>query len=505
MLEIKWRRRVSISVRFWTLSFVSIDCTDSVDSRAAPARSFSLNLLGTCLVSSSTLSLEGFFPSEHAIRAAKLDMHGTGDKMPLRFAHMHSKRTSGGPADEMYDSKRKDSIATRDSIDYLVSSTVSGHLIEDGPMEGVSPTNAAISHVQRPISAASYSKFDLLHHLHRISRNNTSVISALGDVYLQRKELTVPTLFSLDASPVATGGFPSCEVYDVDSDCLALRQRQGQDDDYDDPNESSCMWNMIKVRIEIKNAPVVTQYIELSASGCKYRWRRNRKDHVSETANFNHHRIITLTDDIIRILHQPSPTAFAGIHLTMEHNFDMDLLLSYIVSDETAKKGRTSSYVRKTVEPRPFHQRTFLFVFKYYTIVNEGFEPAHWQRHGYTTSDRVPTDHLDISECSSVVGLSLERQSFSPASQHNDTTEHFLPFHVLNIRCFPDNIRSQYDFDQQVCYSGPYAFLHCLTDEYQNAAQRFKRLNESIEKLALPSVRQGSYLSVSLNFSSVRC
>lgn len=175
----------------------------------------------------------------------------------------------------------------------------------------------------------------------------------------------------------------------------------------------------------------------------------------------------------------------------------MDSLFSYILSDDTVKKGRTASYVRKTVDPRPFHQRTFLFVFKYYTIVNEGLEPAHWQRHGYTTSDRMPTDYLDISECSSVLGLSLERQPFRSASQSNDTTEHFSPFHIINIRCFPDNIRSQYDFDQQPCYSGPYAFLYCLNIEYQNAAQRFQRLNESIAKLALPSVRQGYWLITS--------
>lgn len=177
----------------------------------------------------------------------------------------------------------------------------------------------------------------------------------------------------------------------------------------------------------------------------------------------------------------------------MERHFDMDSIFSYILSDETVKKGRTASYVRKTVEPRPFHQRTFLFVLKYYTIVDEGFEPAHWQRHGYTTSDRMPADHLDISECSSVLGLSLKRQPFSSASQSSDTAEHFSPFHIINIRCFPDNIRSPYDFEQQPCYSGPHAFLSCLNVEYRNAVQRFQRLNESIARLALPSVRQYYY------------
>lgn len=171
--------------------------------------------------------------------------------MPLRFAHMHSKRTSGGPSDEMYDSGRMSSVATRESDDLFVAGA--GNSTEDDPREGISPINAAISHVKRPISAASYSKFDLLHHLHRISRNNKSVISALGDVYLQREELTVPTLFSLGAGPLTTDEFPSCEIYDVDTDCLAMGQREGQNEDYDDPNESSRVWDMIKVRVEIKN------------------------------------------------------------------------------------------------------------------------------------------------------------------------------------------------------------------------------------------------------------
>lgn len=175
--------------------------------------------------------------------------------MPLRFAHMHSKRTSGGHTDEMYDSERLD------SNDHFVSGA--GYSTEDDPMEGISPINAAISHVKRPISAASYSKFDLLHHLHRISRNNTSFISVLGDVYLQRKELTVPTLFSLDPIPLATVDFPSCEVYDVDPDCLAMVQREGQNEDYDDPNESFRVWDMIKVRVDIKIAPFEVQLIDI--------------------------------------------------------------------------------------------------------------------------------------------------------------------------------------------------------------------------------------------------
>lgn len=196
-----------------------------------------------------------------------------------------------------------------------------------------------------------------------------------------------------------------------------------------------------------------------------------------------------------RILHQPLPTTFASIHLTMECHFDMDALLSHIVSDKVVNKGKTASFVRKTVEPRPFHSGTFLFVFKYYTIADQGLEPAPWQRHGRRCLDRESTDHVDISECSSLVGLSLERQSFGHADSGH---EHFAPFHLLNVRCFPDKLRPVNDFDGHSCYNGPYAFLHCLNAEYQNASRRFQRLNESIAELVLPSVRQiPSSLSVS--------
>lgn len=172
--------------------------------------------------------------------------------MPLRFAHMHSKRTSGGSSDQIYDSERLGSVAIMDSNGNSAASA--SYSIDDGPMEGKSPVNKPITHVKRPLIAESYSKFDLLHHLHRISRGNTSVVSALGDVYLQRKELTVPTLFSLEPSTPAFDKLPSCEVYDVDPDCLALMRVQGQNGSYDDANESCHLWDLIKVRIIINYA-----------------------------------------------------------------------------------------------------------------------------------------------------------------------------------------------------------------------------------------------------------
>lgn len=207
-------------------------------------------------------------------------MHGVGSRMPLRFAHIHSKRTSGGPTDEMYDSERLGSVAMTERYDHFAAGA--GYSTQDEPMEGMSAVNASISHVKRPLTAESYSKFDLLYHLHRISRGNTSVVSALGDVYLQRKELTVPTLFSLDSSTPATDGFPSCEVYDVDPDCLSMMRVRAQIDSYDDANESYYLWDLIKVRSNITNAPFeVLDKMLKPALGREHGRRSHRENHVS--------------------------------------------------------------------------------------------------------------------------------------------------------------------------------------------------------------------------------
>ncbi|KAJ4387895.1 hypothetical protein N0V93_008498 [Gnomoniopsis smithogilvyi] len=375
--------------------------------------------------------------------------------MPLRFGHTQGKRTSRGPVDES-DGLWRTNSEMKDSFHHV--EVGAGPSPEDEEMEGRLALDGPISCVQVPLSASSHSKLDLLHHLLQVSRDDTAVVCALGDVYLQRKELTLPTLFSLDSSVLDPDDYPSCEIYDVDRDSLIMVRNQCQMESHDDSDGSSCTWEMLKVRTTIMIALFVAPKLKPSL-GRESRRTCGGKDH-------------------------PSPTTFASIHLTMECHFDMDALLSYIISDQDANKGRTTSYMRKTIESRPFQQRTFLFVLKYYTVVDEGFEPSPWQRHGCRSSDRQTPNHVNISECSSVVGLSLERQSFGPPDPGE---EHFAPFHVLNIRCFPDKLRSVHQFDGHLCYNGPYALLHCLNTEYQNAARRFQTLNESIAKLVLPS------------------
>ncbi|PSR92346.1 cora-like Mg2+ transporter protein-domain-containing protein, partial [Coniella lustricola] len=195
----------------------------------------------------------------------------------------------------------------------------------------------------------------------------------------------------------------------------------------------------------------------------------------------------------ISILQQPSATSFAGVHLTLGCHFDMDEIFSHLISKKL-NKGKTTPYVMRAFEPKAIHQRTFFFVFKYYTVVDDGFTPSAWQRHGsvQTASDE---DAINISECSSIVALSLEgdvvdqvsrRASKSNRVKMGSVFETFAPFHILSIQCFPDGIASDRVLAETTLHSGPQAFLECLAMEYRTAVQRLWKLNERIASLVIP-------------------
>lgn len=199
-----------------------------------------------------------------------------------------------------------------------------------------------------------------------------------------------------------------------------------------------------------------------------------------------------------RILQRPCPATFAGIHFTMQRHFDMDELFTHLVSHKDKKRRTTACVALRAFELEPIHQRTFIFVLKYYTVVGEDLSPAPWQRHDGTEIDRATADHVDIAECSSVVALSL---SGAPAGQvpprrgvgnmgarPGVVYNTFAPFHVLNMQCFPDHVRSEPGFVEGSCYSGPHAFLECLASEYKAAVTRLSQLSEQIEELVIPSV-----------------
>lgn len=213
----------------------------------------------------------------------------------------------------------------------------------------------------------------------------------------------------------------------------------------------------------------------------------------------------------------------------MSPHFDMLEILNHLLSDG-ANQGYTSSFMHRAFEQtyslspkasslrayltydtrnlysnftrtmHPFtttRQRSFFFVFKYYTCISEGLEPAPWQRFDNRSSDR-PGDHIDIAECSSILALSFDGEPIKrlgKRSRRQGLTEGLLfdtfgPWHVLNIQSFPDNlhtIRGE-EFQQKSFYNGPYAFLTLLVSEYNDAGKRNRTLNNKITKLITPPV-----------------
>ncbi|UNI17707.1 hypothetical protein JDV02_004030 [Purpureocillium takamizusanense] len=231
----------------------------------------------------------------------------------------------------------------------------------------------------------------------------------------------------------------------------------------------------------------------------------------------------------ITIVQEPSPLILAALHLTMSPHFDMSELLSNLVS-ETPNRGRTHAFMHRAFErppspisqsqslaqpslletppigappiPEPvssfahLRQRSFFFVFKYYTSVGERLEPAPWQRYDKRPVDKRLGDHIDIAECSSVLGLSLGGAPTKPLrmrSRRERVREGFLfdtfgPWHILSIQSFPDDqhtVRGE-DFQLKSFYNGPYAFLDLLITEYRDAGKRNLILHDRITKLITP-------------------
>lgn len=184
-------------------------------------------------------------------------------------------------------------------------------------------------------------------------------------------------------------------------------------------------------------------------------------------------------------------------HMTMAAHFDVDELFSHLVSTAN-NKGKTRPYMLlRSIEPEPLRQRSFFFVFKYYTILgDDGHIPAPWQPFDPRPPDRKGPDHIDITECSSVLALSLGGDSIGKTEvivkrkkKEGVLYDTFAPWHLLNIQyCPDDNHSSRNEFKKKKFRSGPHAFLDALCVEYRDAVKRYMALNEMITKLITPPV-----------------
>jgi CorA-like Mg2+ transporter protein len=190
----------------------------------------------------------------------------------------------------------------------------------------------------------------------------------------------------------------------------------------------------------------------------------------------------------ITVVREPSPLLFGAIHLTMDPHFDMDEIFR-LLSDES----QTRAYMKGCFDSEPTQQRSFLFCFKYYTIVGGDRQPMPWQ-----SSDKdlqTTKTHIPISSCSSIVALSLSGRPGTMLKNRSRrakaTTGHvfdpFAPWRVLSIQCYPDWKSTVDTHDTNHHYvNGPEAFLVTLLAEYRDAQKRFFEIARRVSAMTTP-------------------
>jgi CorA-like Mg2+ transporter protein len=190
----------------------------------------------------------------------------------------------------------------------------------------------------------------------------------------------------------------------------------------------------------------------------------------------------------ITIVREPSPLLFGAIHLTMDPHFDMDEIFR-LLSDETP----TRAYMKGCFDSEPTQQRSFLFCFKYYTIVGDKREPMPWQASDKDLQDTKT--HIPISSCSSIVALSLSGKpstTLKNRSRRKKATvghvfDPFAPWRVLSVQCYPDWKSTVDTHDSNRHYvNGPEAFLVTLLAEYRDAQKRFYEINRRVTAMTTP-------------------
>ena len=192
----------------------------------------------------------------------------------------------------------------------------------------------------------------------------------------------------------------------------------------------------------------------------------------------------------IVIMREPTPLAFAALHLAMNKHFDMDSLFEILIDDSTCTKAYVDGHSMKDSR----RQRSLVFSFKYHTLVGKDRAPLHFQNHDPDVEDT--DDHIPLSTCSSIAALSLSGPPLrsyrrhsrrSKASEASHVYDPFAPWHVLSLQCFPD-WHSEVNLHETHHHyvNGADAFMITLLNEYRDASKRFRALTARIAKLATP-------------------
>ncbi|KAK3897618.1 hypothetical protein C8A05DRAFT_38823 [Staphylotrichum tortipilum] len=350
-------------------------------------------------------------------------------------------------------------LSAEESCDFLPLTPSPLRVAEAKIPESSTPFSSTVSTILKPLPQLSFSEDDLVGHIRSIDESRQGTITALGEVWPKRNELDASNILaSFDTGEGSRYESATYAVYEVGRDAtpkpMQTPSHQGHQagGDGDGDNHDPSVWRVLK---DINSAG--------SAVGR------------------------------MTILQEPSSLILAATHLTMQRTFDMDELFQHLVSTD-GNKGKTTAYMSRAFEASPLRQRSFFFVFKYYTIVGEGLTPAAWQAFDDRPADRRSPDHIDITECSSVLALSLGGDptgTVKAKSKRRTRTgvlyDTFGPWQLLSIQCFPDDEHSMRSEEgRKQLWNGPYAFLDALCVEYRDAAKRYTQVNEMITKLITP-------------------
>ncbi|KAH8735193.1 hypothetical protein BGZ61DRAFT_279721, partial [Ilyonectria robusta] len=358
--------------------------------------------------------------------------------------------------------------------------------------------------IRRPLTPMHFPDDELLRHL-RDTDFTPEMARLLEDAIKRRGDIDLAMTFRDFAAYEREGYVQSTfEVYEVGRDSMPVKLSADVDIDLDGPLEVKYTGDG-----PYENAPIVDAPTVWEAIG-----------DVNPDAQ---------SVGRITIVQEPTPLILAALHLTMAPHFDMSELIAHLLTD-APNRGRTHAFMNRaferapsalpsspyssssptalpvgapaTLRPSPslsaahIRQRSFFFVFKYYTVVGANLTPAPWQRFDNRPLDKRLGDHIDIAECGSILALSLGGDPTKPVRmrpRRERVREGFLfdtfgPWHLLSIQSFPDNahtVRGE-EFQDKEFINGPCAFLDLLIAEYRDAGKRNQILHESITKLITP-------------------
>ncbi|WYZ34216.1 hypothetical protein EsH8_I_000492 [Colletotrichum jinshuiense] len=343
-----------------------------------------------------------------------------------------------------------------------------------GPRGGGSSDSSLALAASKPIERVSWTDGQLLRHLKRFNFTGGAAI-ALADVIKRRSDIDESQDFETFAAYENKGYVSSTfELYDVDKGGSPRPVGKQPDRRTRDAAAGAAAVAVISPS-QIVDAPTV--------------WNALKEIHADGQAV-----------GLVTILQEPSALMLGALHMTMSPYFDMSELLDHLITDHE-NKGKTTAHVHRAfardTPPSSLRQRSFFFVFKYYTVVGEDLEPAPFQKYDKRPEERRSRDHIDVSECSSILALSLSgppRQSVKQTRRREGPQEGFLfdtfaPWHLLSIQSFPDDEHTLRGGDAEAHKnfpSGPYAFLDALVTEYRDATKRNAALHARIAKLITP-------------------